>query len=358
MSKLSRRENFFKAIRRENPEKIPFYFNMCDFLIDQFEKKYGTRDYFSYYDMPFRRINVNPTKRKIDYSSYFEGWTHVDEVTEWGLGLQHGSAFHFSAFVGAMECFEDPEQVRQFPITDYMEDYRWEGLAEQIAEYKERDLITVTEANEFAVQIFEPAWYLRGMENLLMDMLSDEEMAEACLDRQTEIMCNIAAKWAEVGVDVIMFGDDVGTERGLMMSVELWRKWLKPRLKKAICAAKEVNPDVIIYYHSDGSIEPLIDELIEVGIEILNPVQPECMDPIHIKERFGDRVSFWGTIGTQTTMPFGTPDEVRRVVRTMCEKVGKGGGLVIAPTHLLEPEVSFENIEALVETVQSFNIEN
>ena len=137
------------------------------------------------------------------------------------------------------------------------------------------------------------------------------------------------------------------------MDKELWRKWLKPRLKRGIDSAKSINPDVLCYYHSDGDISDIIEDLIEIGVDILNPIQPECMDPVAVKERYGSRVNLWGTIGTQTTMPFGTPKEVRREVRRMIEDAGRDGGLVIAPTHVLEPEVPFENIEAYVEAVKS-----
>jgi hypothetical protein len=119
-------------------------------------------------------------------------------------------------------------------------------------------------------------------------------------------------------------------------------------------ALRAVNPDVLAFYHSDGVIYDIIPELIEIGVDVLNPIQPECVDPVLLKQQYGDKLSFWGTIGTQTTMPFGTPEEVRETVRHMIETVGKGGGLVIAPTHLLEPEVPWENIEALVKAVRDF----
>jgi uroporphyrinogen decarboxylase len=140
----------------------------------------------------------------------------------------------------------------------------------------------------------------------------------------------------------------------MMMNPGLWRKWLKPTMKKAIQAAKDIDPELIAYYHSDGVIYDIIPDLIEIGVDVLNPVQPECMDPVKIKKMYGDKLSFWGTIGTQTTMPFGTPKDVENNVKHMIETVGKGGGLVIAPTHLLEPEVPWENIEALINSVRKY----
>ena len=138
----------------------------------------------------------------------------------------------------------------------------------------------------------------------------------------------------------------------MILSPEIWRRWLKPRLGRVIKAAKEVNPEVICYYHSDGYIEPVIPDLIETGVEILNPIQPECMDPLAIKQRFGEALTLWGTIGTQALMPFGTAREVADTVKSRIRELGCNGGLVIAPTHLLEPEVPWENILALVDAVE------
>jgi uroporphyrinogen decarboxylase len=111
---------------------------------------------------------------------------------------------------------------------------------------------------------------------------------------------------------------------------------------------------MLVEYHTDGYVEPFIPELAEIGIDVLNPVQPECMDPAEIKLKFGDRLAFSGTVGNQSTLPFGTPDEVRRVVKERIETVGRGGGLVLAPSHMLEPDVPWENIMAFFEAAEEF----
>lgn len=139
-----------------------------------------------------------------------------------------------------------------------------------------------------------------------------------------------------------------------MMSPEMWREWLKPRWRSVVQGAKNINPDILAWYHSDGDIRPLIPDLIEIGFDILNPIQPECMDPAELKRQYGDRLAFWGCIGTQTTMPFGSPDDVREAVRWTIENVGHHGGLLVAPTHVLEPDVPWENVRALAEAVDQF----
>ena len=146
--------------------------------------------------------------------------------------------------------------------------------------------------------VFENAWLLRGLEQLLMDFIQNEEFAEALLDRITEFQADNARYIGNCDADILLTGDDVGTQRGMLMSPAHWRKWLKPRLAKIIAAAREQKPDIHVFYHSDGDISDIIPELIEIGVDILNPVQPECLDPVEMKRLYGDKLSFWGTIGT------------------------------------------------------------
>jgi uroporphyrinogen decarboxylase len=202
--------------------------------------------------------------------------------------------------------------------------------------------------------IFETAFALRGLDNLLVDFVRNPEMAEALLERLTRLRCSQARAYAQAGVDVLLLGDDVSSQQGMLMHPRLWRRFLKPRLARVIEAARSVNSNTLIFYHSDGDCQAIIPELIEVGVNILNPVQPECMDPAVLKRQFGDRLAFWGTLGTQTTFPFGSPEEMRRVVWERIETVGRGGGLLLAPTHILEPEVPWENVLAFFEAIDEY----
>jgi uroporphyrinogen decarboxylase len=127
-------------------------------------------------------------------------------------------------------------------------------------------------------------------------------------------------------------------------------------MAKIIQKAKEIKPDILIFYHGDGDLQVIIPDLIEIGVDVLNPIQPECMDAIALKKQYGDKLSFWGTIGTQTTMPFGKPTDVVSLVEQMIASVGKGGGLVLSPTHTIEPDVPWENIEAFVSAVKKYGV--
>ena len=146
-------------------------------------------------------------------------------------------------------------------------------------------------------------------------------------------------------------------QESIMMSTDMYRYWLKTRLKKVIQAARDVNPDILISYHSCGFIEPFIPDLIDAGVDILNPIQPECMDFGEIFEKYQGQISFNGTIGTQRLMPFGTPEEIRAEVWKNLDIAGEKGGLFCCPTHVLEPEVPWENIEAYVAACKEYRCE-
>jgi len=140
--------------------------------------------------------------------------------------------------------------------------------------------------------IFEVSWQLTGMDKLFIDFVENKSFASYLLDYITEMRKFMIRRFAEAGVDHISLGDDIGTQRGMLMSPKTWREWFKERMCSIISVAKKVNPEVIISYHSDGNLEEVIPELIEIGIDVLNPVQPECMDPAILKRKYGDRLAF------------------------------------------------------------------
>lgn len=351
---MGNRDKFFKVIKREEEGYVPFMLTLCPSLEKRFQEETGETDYQSYYNMPYRVVAAEALDRYVDFTRYFKPDQlrgNVVITKDWGLGKRMRGYYHFFEMLYPMEDFETIEDFEKYPYPDAEADYDWKGLTQKVKDIKSHDNIAV---GEMDTTIFEIAWYLRGMEQFMVDMLTEPEMAEYHLDRITDMRCHMARKYMESGVDVLLLGDDVGTQRNMMMNIETWRRFFKPRLKKIINVAKECNPDILIDYHSDGNIEDIVPELIEIGVDILNPVQPECMDPVKMKTLYGDKLSFRGAIGTQTTMPFGTTEEVERVCREMIDKLGKGGGYILAPTHMLEPETPWENIETLIRVVKEF----
>ena len=199
--------------------------------------------------------------------------------------------------------------------------------------------------------IFETAWALRGYERILMDFVTDPDLADAILDIPYRYHLCAAERLVRMGVDMIWIGDDVGTQNAMLMSPETWRRFLKPRMATFIGTLKRINPSLKVAYHSDGNVLPIIPELVEVGIDILNPVQPRSMDPEQLKKKFGKQLCFWGSIDEQHTLPFGSTADVREEVAKRLRTIGKGGGLIIGPTHHVQLDTPMENVHALVEAV-------
>ena len=354
---MTSRERVLTAMRRRQPDRTPFdlSFGFSTAQLATFRARTGAEDPCDYFGADTRMVWPGPTRLTTDFSGYFGELPPGTVIDEWGLAhvptsSEAGNHAHLEGFRHPMRHLESADDAAAYPLPDIDAAYRYEPVRDEIERIHRRGLAAMA---MLECTVFERAWYLRSMERLLLDFTDGNAFATILLDRITERRIGQAQHYARCGADVIAYGDDVGTQRGMLMSVRMWRTWLKPRLARTIAAAREVRPDVLVFYHSDGDVSAIIPDLIDIGVDILNPVQPECMDPAALKRAYGDRLSFWGTIGTQSTLPFGSPDDVRREVRSRIATVGAGGGLFLAPTHVIEPEVPFENIVAFVDTVRS-----
>ncbi len=202
--------------------------------------------------------------------------------------------------------------------------------------------------------IFEAAWLLRGLENLLMDMVVNKDFAHELFERLTAYSLVAGREMVAQGIDVLWLGDDFGTQRTMLISPQMWREFMKPRYARLITAFKAQNPKLKIAYHCDGYLKPIIPELIEIGLDVLNPVQPLSMDPAEIKRKYGSELSFWGTVDTQRTFPFGSPEDVASEVRERLRTVAPGGGLILCSSHRVQPDAPIENIKAFYQTAREY----
>ena len=266
------------------------------------------------------------------------GWTVHPYETLFGKGHYTEIASHPLADDAAISDYQAPDPHRpelyaasEQTIRDFKDEYWIVG-------------VTVT-------TIFETAWALRGLEQMMLDMVTDPELANQLLDIPFKYHLTAAKKLVEMGVDMIWTGDDVGSQHKMMISPRMWRKYFKPRMATFISELKAINPAVKVAYHSDGNVLPIIPELIEIGLDVLNPIQPASMDPAEVKKQFGDRLSFWGTIDEQKTLPFGTARDVANEVHQRLETVGYDGGLILAPTHHVQLDTPLENFWAMVNTI-------
>lgn len=266
------------------------------------------------------------------------GWINAPYMTRFGPGFYTDMVRHPLAGRNALDTYVPPDPHRP-------DLYREAG--QLIARHKsEYWIVGVT-----VTTIFETAWALRGLQQMLMDFAEDPPLADAILDIPFRYHLEAAKRLVQMGVDMIWTGDDVGTQRGMLIAPATWRRFFKPRMAEFIAALKAINPQVKVAYHSDGNIEKILPDLIEIGLDVLNPVQPACMDPARLKRQYGDRLCFWGTLDEQHTLPFGTAEDVRKEVQERLETVAFDGGLILGPTHHVQLDTPIENFWAMVHTI-------
>ena len=266
------------------------------------------------------------------------GWDVQAYETPYGIGHYTEMVKHPLADDQAINSYQPPDPNRPELYLD---------AAKVVANFKDDYWIvgvTVT-------TILETAWALRGLEQMLLDLALDADLANHLLDIPYHYHLTAAKKLVELGVDMIWTGDDIGSQHEMMISPRMWRKYLKPRMATFISELKAINPEVKIAYHSDGNIMRIIPELIEIGLDVLNPIQPASMDPAQIKREFGGKLCFWGAVDEQHTLPFGSAADVEAEVRERMATIGQNGGLILAPTHHIQLDTPLENFWAMVNTI-------
>jgi len=245
---------------------------------------------------------------------------------------------------------QDAEKVEDldiypFPQTEWI-DVPGE-LEREIERYKETHHVVYGGV----AQPFKSAWLLRGMYNVLMDFLIRPELINMMYEGIYSFSTAVCAHLVKAGVDMIQIVGDLGMQNRLIMSPAIWREFDKWRLRGMISELKGINPALSVYMHTDGDVSEIIEDLIEVGVDVLNPIQPECMDPVEIKRKYGDEIVLHGAVSLQKTLPFGSPEEVRDEVRYLIENCNVDGGFVVGPSNVLFKEIPPQNIVAMYEAV-------
>jgi len=246
------------------------------------------------------------------------------------------------------------DDLRNFPFPDLSMPYHVDGLAQQVQDFHARHLAVGGNLPHLGGELFEAAWRLRGLENFLLDLIERPHWAHFLLDRLTDLARRNAETLARAGVDVLALDDDVGMPVTMMISPDTWRTFFKPRLADIIQSARAIKPDLGVLYHSDGYFSPVIADLIEIGVNAINPLQPEHMDAVRIRQRFGSRLALWGTVGYQTTFSFATPDQIRQEVKHRIQTLGREG-LILSPAYDIdEPDIPWENVAAFLDAAARY----
>ena len=246
------------------------------------------------------------------------------------------------------------DDLRSFPFPDLSAPYYVDGLALQVQTLHERGLAAGGNLPHLGGELFEAAWRLRGLENFLLDLLERPDWAHFLLDRLTDLARRNAETLARAGIDVLALDDDIGMPGTMMISPTTWREFFKARLAAIIQAGRAIKHDLRVLYHSDGYFEPILGDLVEIGVNAINPLQPDHMDAARIRGRFGPSLALWGTVGRQTTFSFARPEEIRQEVRLRIETLGRAG-LILCPAYDVdEPDIPWENVAAFLDAARTY----
>jgi uroporphyrinogen decarboxylase len=366
---MNSKERVIAALtRRGLHDRVPLQFDLSRALADQFSQRYGIPTHYtaSYYEDVTYRLSNNELRVAMGsdcvivgaslpggYQHPIDGQGYV--TNEFGMKMRQGPIY--------MEVIEhpfanvtEPQQVEDFIFPDPLAEGRYDDAASLIDKYKDEYFVV----GDMELTMFDMMQQLVGLEKLLVDMARSEPYVETLIDRCKDFALAVGKKLVSMGVHGIWAGDDFGAQNGMLISPRMWRKYFKERYRQVYAELKAVNPEVIICQHCDGAVAPILGDWIEVGLEVFNPVQPNVVghEPEELKGKFGDRMSFWGAIDQQKLLPFGTPAEIEADVKAKIEVLGRGGGYMVAPAHIIQADTSMENVEAFIAAVLKHGVYN
>ena len=260
-----------------------------------------------------------------------------------GIRRAIGSAAEYFRFVSHPLSDVNLLNSYAFPNPDLPE--RYTHLERCVQQFKDKYMIEIETGN-----IFRDAWELRGMEQFFLDTRENPGFVSKLLDIITEYKIVEVKRIIEHGADIVQLVGDISGEQGMIISPKWWRAEIKPRLARLIHATR--RPGVYYYFHSDGAMQAVLADLIEIGFDIVNPLQPECMDLTAMKRQYGALFTMHSTMSSQHTLPYGTPEDVRAEVRACIRDYGYDGGLILAPSNIVQQDVPLDNVLALYDEIR------
>ena len=357
---MNSRERVLAAFGKKNvkPDRIPFQFDLCKNHIEHFSKKYSMQpDYtMSYYEDLSYRISANELRTKMgsdcivvggEIAKSFTPQVISDDITtnEFGMHMKP-TALYVEVVHGPLEDVETAAEVESLPFPDPYADGRMEKAKRDIDRFG-KDFFIIGDCE---LTLFEMSWHLTGLEKFLVGMATEEEWVDAINDKVEYFTTGIAEQLVKAGVDAVWLGEDLGSQISTLVSPDMWRRLYRYRHERIIQKLKAINPEVIIIMHSDGAVAPLLEDFIEMGIEVYNPVQPNVpgSDPQELADKYCGRISFFGGVDQQQLLPKGDIAEIEAEMRRRAAILGKNGGYLMAPAHIIQADVAPETIEAML----------
>lgn len=349
-----------KAFRKldGNPDHVPVQFDLCRQLTEEFGKKLGIRpDYsLSYYEDLTYRISANEIRTRMGSDVVVVGGTVAkgfipepvgNDITKNEFGMfMKPTKLYVEVVKCPLENAQSVSDIENYRFPDAYASGRFDKAKRDIDKYG-KDYFVI---GDVEISLFELAWHLTGLEKYLTALISDEPWLELLNDRVEEWSTGLALQLVTAGVDAIWFGEDLGTQTSTLISPDDWRIKFKNRHLRMIEKLRHENPDIIIIMHSDGAVAPMLDDFIELGVDVYNPVQPNVpgSDPQELKDKYGDRLCFFGGIDQQELLPSGNITNIEAEIKKRISILGKNRGYLLAPAHILQTDVSVETVEAMI----------
>ena len=372
---LSHRERVIKALSHQEPDRVPFDLGSTanssihllgyqrlkahfgveaeDTIIHKMMQTVAVHEpILQALDIDLRYVSYGASDRRPDIPVGEDGYQD-----EWGLVRRKPpSSLYYDLVKSPLAGSITTQDIVNFPWPDPGDPGYTRGLRDRLLHYREN--------TDYAIALRLPSvfvhvtQYLRGFEDWFLDLAADKKLAGALFDAVTEWNTAMAEEMLKVGgdlADVVCTSDDMGFQTGPMVSPELYRELFKPRHKKFFDMVKK-NTSAFIHFHCCGSIYKLLDDFIELGVDVIHPVQVAAkdMDSSILAPEFGDRLSFWGGVDTQRVLPRGTTEEVKAEVRRRIRDFAPGGGYILAAVHDIQPDVPVENIIAMYEAGREY----
>ncbi|MDF1576683.1 MAG: uroporphyrinogen decarboxylase family protein [Bacteroidales bacterium] len=345
------------------PDRMPLQFDLCKQLNDAFGKKLGIKpDYaLSYYEDLTYRISANEIRTRLGSDCVVVGGTIAlgfnpkvvsGDITrnEFGMHMKP-TPLYVEVVKCPLEEVSSVEDIEAYAMPDPYASGRFEKAKRDIENFGQDYFII----GDVELSLFEMAWHLTGMEKYLLALMMEEPWLEKLNDKVEEFTTGLALQLVDAGVEALWFGEDLGSQTSTLISPDQWREVFKPRHQRMIEKVKERNPEVMIIMHSDGAVAPLLDDFIEMGIEIFNPVQPNLpgSDPHELMDKYAGRINFFGGIDQQNLLPGGDKEAITKEIHRRADIMGKGGGYLIAPAHILQADISVETVEHMIASMKS-----
>jgi len=329
---VTNRERTLDALRHRRPDKIPYDIRFTSTARAKMAEHYGDPDFESKLGNCLTIVRLN-THREV----------------EPGVWQDHFGARWDRSVDGDIGVVENvqitPGTIDDYRFPDPDDPALYEGYRDRVS--GRGDTLAVV---KLSYNLFERAWSLVGMEDLLVHMIADKPFVNRLLDRILEYNLRVIENACTSELDAVYFGDDWGQQTGLVMGPELWRELIRPRVREMYARVKSKGK--LVFIHCCGQVMDIFADLVECGVDVFNPLQPEVMDPFEMKREFGKDVSFYGGISTQRLLPFGTVEQVRDEVSRLVDKLGEGGGYIASPAHAVPPDARPENVAAMIEALR------